>query len=167
MPDATKPATKILSYLPKQASTLPRTQAPQAPQAAQAPLATEQSQQAPQLPKNIHDVAEKILVQQNQARGEARVHITVHRSILPNTEIQLQNMHGRLNVVIATSSPLAHETLSQHMAGLQNYLSQNGRQDQNVTVRLDYKDDIENQKDEQQQQSEQRQRAEDYYREQQ
>ena len=141
-------------------------QAQQTPQ-AHPTQAAEQSQNAAQLPKNIHDVAEKILVQQNQARGESRVQITVNRGILPNTEIQLQNTHGQLNVVIATSSPHAHETLSQHMTGLQNYLNQNGRQDQTVNVRLDYKEGIENQQDGNQQESEQRQRAEDYYREQQ
>ena len=133
-------------------------------QALQAPHAPEQTQQAqppPQMPKNIHDIAEKILVQQDQAKGEARVHIKVNDSILPGTEIKLHRQQGRLSVVIETSSPLTHNILGNQVQNLQAYLSKNSAQD--VHVQLDYQTQTQEQGDSQQQ-SQQRERAEDYYR---
>ncbi|MBC6497298.1 MAG: hypothetical protein GDA54_03130 [Alphaproteobacteria bacterium GM7ARS4] len=111
------------------------------------------------MPHNIQDIAQKILVQHNNQPGESRVHITVHDSILPRTDIQLHQQHGKLSVVVSTSSPLSHNIMSGHIEGLQSFLSE--QTDHEVTVRLDYQS-----QDSEQEESQQRAYAEAYRQEQ-
>lgn len=82
-------------------------------------------------------IADRILVA-DPASGNREVRITLKDSILPGTEIRIEQQSGKLQIQFFTDSPRSHELLAQHQASLQERLAEKlARHDVVVNVEFD------------------------------